>query len=1231
MSADDDFTAIWAEATSRMKDKYDFDITRLSNPKNATELIDMLEKRQVAQKLSSEKHKRFYTVLGYVIRPIELVGDLAAEAAGVVFPPSTLCFGAAMYLIEAAKGVAGDLETIIELLSTLQDFTDRLKVYCEGKMSSALRKKLADILMVIVEVFVVGSKIMDSKLYRIKKFGRNLMLGKDKHIQELMARLETLTSHELSLVGAETWSETQILSETMRAEFSSNHMQLSTLNHSIEEIYNRLSQQASLMKDGEKSVRLDHVRTILNYTTTAQDRFDEIKRTRISESGRWIENEKLFQQWLSHKYPILWVSGGPGFGKSFLTSSLIDATRKEHNKQGDAVAYFFFRDKDSQTVSLLQALKDMAYQIAQADKSYADTIAEFDVNDLTSIESAWRCLFSQYYRANGGNHAYIFLDGIDEALVEDRKILFELLVATQKMEALSRLHVVMLGQPQIIDEILEKLEDPMTIYVTRDKNRADLQRYIEHEIARSRALRSVTPSLKLEIRAVLSNKAEGMFEWVRLMLVELNKKSRESTIRDALQQGPRGLNAMLQHVIEAHSRTLEEEDAGDLTEMLTWVAFAREPLTLSELNEILSMKANGSPVINLENKLRETFASFFLLTREDQRTTEELTAIDTEDTGTWHASDPWTTEVAFSHASISDFFRDIEQQSGDAGSTEHSTIRVDVTNAHLLIVCTCLRMICDCQVDPSLQGSSSLLSYSMKFWAEHLSEIDPIAVGIDKKRNIANMLVMMLSDAKVMRRWTWARIASAWSPEFAALLSRWLPFAQDLPQGLGDCIISKSGTPLKLFEGVMRHLAELWLVEYIDLDADGPRCIHEYLQRCTGKEVSRNYRTTVQDVREAAEWARLDKTADWYRRVAIITRANGWFAEAEALYEQSLKLDDTLLDVRIGLLILYLQRERFQDAIATGLRTIEQQQTSTDKADVTRSEALQNVHRVISASFEALSIRTTGNCAKKARLLESAIVHAKQACKVFKAFRYLVLDVLDLMFVMCRLQQPDKPLNEGFQSGQTCLEDILEFVHDLSHKHESGKHSYLIQYLLHRPFQRDFILYVGMAADSANELEWLTGKLWDAVAVARKELRTVKLAWLRLTIASLYIQYGDEVYQSQAVELCIAVGTQVPALINGSSEIKNARTIAVNMLGRYYLQAALRDESKAEIYIERMQSIIFEKSYLPETGGVRTVSSHRIAYYLAAWYTKTGRIDDARRILQPLVRDALDVLSGDGK
>ncbi|SMY23467.1 unnamed protein product [Zymoseptoria tritici ST99CH_1A5] len=229
---------------------------------------------------------------------------------------------------------------------------------------------------------------------------------------------------------------------------------------------------------------------------------------------------------------------------------------------------------------------------------------------------------------------------------------------------------------------------------------------------------NLSRKLKGEIKQALTEKANGMFMWARLMISELSKKSRASAIRDALNSAPKGLAEMLRHVLLGMSAAIKDpQDAEYLNDMLMCVTLAKRPLSLGELDDMLGLKSpDGEGVLNPEGKLRIQFASIFALTREDTMTTADLQSqrnfhtgeededataganVDEEDglddveNDTEFSSNPATTSVGFVHASISDFFKDRKQGNINAG-VDAPAIGVHVEEAALSITKTCLDLV----------------------------------------------------------------------------------------------------------------------------------------------------------------------------------------------------------------------------------------------------------------------------------------------------------------------------------------------------------------------------------------------------------------------------------------------------------------------------------------------------------------------------------------------------------
>jgi hypothetical protein len=122
MSDSSQTTLIWKQAIKRYEEitKKQLDNTALKNLKTVDDLLQQIDSEN--QSFSDFRRKRhdIFRAMTFALRPIELVGDLAAGGASIAFPPSSLVFGAVQFLINAVKGVSAKYDAIIELMSTLK-------------------------------------------------------------------------------------------------------------------------------------------------------------------------------------------------------------------------------------------------------------------------------------------------------------------------------------------------------------------------------------------------------------------------------------------------------------------------------------------------------------------------------------------------------------------------------------------------------------------------------------------------------------------------------------------------------------------------------------------------------------------------------------------------------------------------------------------------------------------------------------------------------------------------------------------------------------------------------------------------------------------------------------------------------------------------------------------------------------------------------------------------------
>src|SRR5215469_9251185 len=112
---DNQIPVIYDQAIKRYKkitNKELNDVEFLKKIRNVEDLIKEVDERNKAFANFRKKRQIFFEVLRGAMKPLELVGNIAAAGACTLFPPSSFVFGAAILLINAAKGTAASYDAI---------------------------------------------------------------------------------------------------------------------------------------------------------------------------------------------------------------------------------------------------------------------------------------------------------------------------------------------------------------------------------------------------------------------------------------------------------------------------------------------------------------------------------------------------------------------------------------------------------------------------------------------------------------------------------------------------------------------------------------------------------------------------------------------------------------------------------------------------------------------------------------------------------------------------------------------------------------------------------------------------------------------------------------------------------------------------------------------------------------------------------------------------------------
>lgn len=720
-----------------------------------------------------------------------------------------------------------------------------------------------------------------------------------------------------------------------------------------------------------------------------------------------------------------------------------------------------------------------------------------------------------------------------------------------------------------------------------------------------------------------------MFLWVNLMLQELVKKRNESSIRKCLEQAPKGLKEMLRHVLLSFSASLNDEELEFLNELLLWVTCAVRPLSLGEVEAILELKsAEGDGMIYPEGALRKQFAAFFNLDREDGLTTtelqtmakrtyesddEDMTKLDSDDEDAFEDvdniidvdSNKKSTTVTFSHASLGDFFRDPNEGKVSAAQ-DKLPVGVVYKDAKAHVLQTCLRILLDTKFSEKAADPSVMEAYAKENWVQHLHSVQPEETSLEDKKTIASMLARMFGTEENMARWLGMRSWVSTSDNLKAVQRWWndAEIVESLAVKEAEFVLSVKEKPVETFRPIAELCTKKWLAEDDWVPTAPAAMIISYLkcQRGIDEDFMEHFALTAAEVVEAAEWGQIEKTSRWYQRVAVVLRYTGHIDEALDYFTKALALDPDNWIAKAGMAIAHLSRKEW----ATALVLDEEIEAILERKLIEQPDQKEKLNAHLHAILDRIA-----TCHKQLGQAEKHYLTIKKALAVKP-------DCSACMYGILRFQ------NETDRFDET-ISLVKEFA-DAQVPHK--EYSRLTEFLWQMPSMDDEVLeYLAIAGQATENLDLIVRSYRDAARAARKSSMTVVAADLDLSLARLYSEYTRE--EEKATKRWERI-LHTYGSAKEEGQIGSAKVIASSKLAQLWLCHAVDagvGSPEAEEYIRRLEQLVAR--YKTEDTSAFWVAARARAISLGVWYRLIGRHDDARALLAPSVKRAIQILSDD--
>ncbi|KAL6714270.1 hypothetical protein ACLMJK_007693 [Lecanora helva] len=398
----------------------------------------------------------------------------------------------------------------------------------------------------------------------------------------------------------------EILAKHSKRSTEEKHFQMQTA-----QMLNSITIQqeiASLLKHSELSRQRDHqsdkeAKLLEMLASNYKSDKDRI-RIRVEGTCEWFFQDQRFCDWREGRGPsLLWVSAGPGCGKSVLARSLVDDFRVSDSIFTTIVCYFFFKDGQLDRTHATDALSALLHQLLEKVGASEQALSSYHkYGDKLRDESSelWKILIDSAH-GSGAREVVCVIDALDECEETDRQQLMDNLACftshpTAQDSHSPKLRFLITSRPY--DDLAEDfrciLEDGSCIRLDGNDKAEIISQEINLFI--DAKIPSITKAFSDEDRNRISARLKQMehrtYLWLYLTL-EIIKKSRSKYGK------PSDLEHLLSNlpleVTDAYEKILDRSsDPKRARVLLQLILAARKPLCLEEANVALTLATQRS-------------------------------------------------------------------------------------------------------------------------------------------------------------------------------------------------------------------------------------------------------------------------------------------------------------------------------------------------------------------------------------------------------------------------------------------------------------------------------------------------------------------------------------------------------------------------------------------------------------------------------------------------------------
>ena len=327
---------------------------------------------------------------------------------------------------------------------------------------------------------------------------------------------------------------------------------------------------------------------------------------RVPGTCEWFLHSKEFLEWRdATDSRILWVSAGPGCGKSVLSRCLIDERHVCSSARASTICYFFFRDGQAERERGANALKAISHQLLKQHPrsnliKYLLPRFQAHGDKLGGMFSElWNSMLETLSDPTTGEVVWV-LDALDECADFERTRLLECLTEIYSIEECQnnkniKLKILITSRQYHDIEVRFRRLEGMAGYIQLDGDEKseeisqEINLVIEDSVPRVAS--SLSENDQAKVIEHLRSTPHRTYLWLHLMLKEIEHKvvayGTERRLARIIEKLPTSVYDAFERILK---RSVDPELARKILQI---VIAAKRALTVSEMNVALALALQG--------------------------------------------------------------------------------------------------------------------------------------------------------------------------------------------------------------------------------------------------------------------------------------------------------------------------------------------------------------------------------------------------------------------------------------------------------------------------------------------------------------------------------------------------------------------------------------------------------------------------------------------------------------